>query len=84
MCLAPSMVSELGQQFWLVPWFWSRSETVPVTVVATWTDAAMAHFAAAHVGAKSISVDLSNLNVDLAGISLSLPSKITIPNVPLS
>ena len=58
--------------------------TVPVTVVATWTDAAMAHFAAAHVGAKSISVDLSNLNVDLAGISLSLPSKITIPNVPLS
>jgi hypothetical protein len=58
--------------------------TVPVAVVATWTESAIAHFASAHAGEKAISVDLSNLKVDLGGFSLSLPSKITIPDVPLS
>jgi hypothetical protein len=65
------------------PVFLKPNATVPVSVVATWTEGAIAHFASAHAGENTISVDLSNINVDLGGISLSLPQKISIPDVPL-
>jgi hypothetical protein len=74
----------LGSAVLAAPVFLEPNATVPVTVVATWTEGALVHFVSSHPGEKVISVDLSNLNLNLGGISLSLPSKITIPEVPLT
>jgi hypothetical protein len=73
----------LGSAVLVNPVFLAPIASVPVLVVATWTEGAIAHFGSAHAGEKSIDVDLSNVNVDLGGISLSLPQKISIPDVPL-
>jgi hypothetical protein len=73
----------LGSAVLVNPVFLAPNASVPVLVVATWTDGAVAHFGSSHAGEESIGVDLSNVNVDLGGISLSLPQKISIPNVPL-
>jgi hypothetical protein len=73
----------LGSAVLVNPVFLAPNVAVPVLVVATWTEGAIAHFASAHAGQSTISIDLSNINVDLGGISLSLPQKISIPDVPL-
>jgi len=58
-------------------------ETALIPLSATWTQDAVNHLAAEHAEASTISVDLTDISVNIGGISVSLNQKITIPDVPL-
>ena len=59
-------------------------ETVLIPVTGSWTEEAMEHFKSEHAGATTIDVYLTELNVDVSGISLKLPDKYPVKNVPLT
>ena len=60
-----------------------KGATVTITVVFVWTQAAEEHFGTAHTGAANIDIRLTNLGVDVSGITIETPESI-IANVPLT
>lgn len=74
----------LGQAVLVSPVSLGPNKSAQISLSATWTEEALAHFDAEHTGEKTISVDLTNTHVSLGGISLTLNQKITVPDVPLS
>ena len=53
--------------------------TESIIMNVTWTPEAVIHVSSVHPGSSSIIVDLTNLIVDVQGVSVKLPSKITLP-----
>ena len=60
------------------------NETATITVLGTWTEAAISHFQTAHPGAKTINADLVDLVVDAQGIKIQTNQRIQLPNVPIA
>lgn len=61
----------------------SPNEAAIITVNVELTTEAVNHFDVQHPNADVVSVDLTNLTVNVSGISIELDEKITIPEVPL-
>jgi hypothetical protein len=58
-------------------------ENVLLPLKLSFTDQALAHFAEQHSGDGTVSVDLWGINVSISGISIDLPQKFTVIDVPL-
>ncbi len=58
-------------------------QTVDLTVVFSWTDAAQQHFETAHTTESSINVDFVNIAVNVSGISIQTPETYNV-DIPLS
>jgi hypothetical protein len=74
----------LGNMALANPVLLGPNETVLIPVTGSWTEEAMEHFKNEHAGATTIDVYLTELNVDVSGISLKLPDKYPVKNVPLT
>lgn len=61
----------------------SAGETAIIIIVFTWTQVAENHFQTEHPGATSISVDLVNIVIDVSGISVEIPQRVSIPNIQI-
>ncbi len=59
-------------------------ETKKLTVVAVWTDAALAHFQNQHQGEDMIAVDLTNIAVNAGGLIITSNQPIRINDVPIA
>jgi len=64
-------------------WIDSR-ETETLTVVAVWTNSALAHFQSQHQGQNVIDVNLLNLKVNAGGLAITSNELFRINNVPIS
>ncbi len=59
------------------------AQTVDITVVFAWTEAAQAHILSAHQGESTINVDLVNITVNVSGITIETPSTYNV-DIPIS
>jgi hypothetical protein len=59
-------------------------ETATIDVVGTWTQDAINHFQTAHVGARSIDIELVGLVITVNGISVQTDERVKIPNFPIA
>jgi hypothetical protein len=73
----------LGKATLTKPVSMKAGETATMTVAGTWTEDAITHFKTAHAGEKTITVDLTNTELDASGFKAQINEKIQIPNVPL-
>jgi len=60
----------------------NEGATAMITVIFIWTQAAADHFVTAHTGAATIDINLTNLGLDVSGITIETPENIRV-NVPL-
>ena len=60
----------------------SEGATGTITVIFTWTQTAEDHFITTHTNAKSIDINLVNLGLDVSGIEIETPERISL-TVPL-
>jgi hypothetical protein len=58
-------------------------ETGLLPLKLVFTEQALDHLQVEHGNAKTLNVDLSAIKVDVSGVSLSLPQKYTVNDVPL-
>ncbi len=58
-------------------------ETKKLTVVAVWTDGAIAHFQSQHQGETTIAIDLTNIAVNAGGFMITSNGSIRINGVPI-
>jgi hypothetical protein len=61
----------------------TANETVTFQMTTTLTEEATGHIATAHAGASSFDIDLSNANIDYAGITLQMNGTSIINNVSI-
>ncbi len=59
-----------------------NGQTVDLTVVFAWTEAAQEHILSAHTGESTINVDLVNITVSVSGITIETPSTYNV-DIPL-
>lgn len=59
------------------------NKRVLISLSATLTQDAVNHLASEHVEADAISVDLTDIRLNVSGIILELDRKITVPDIPL-
>jgi hypothetical protein len=59
-------------------------ETKTLTVVAAWTDAALAHFQSLHSGERVIDVYLLNVTVNAGGVKITNNEPVRINDVPIA
>jgi hypothetical protein len=55
-------------------------ETKTITVLITWTEAAISHFQTAHAGEETVVVNLVGFTVDVKGIQFQMDQTMEIPN----
>jgi hypothetical protein len=58
------------------------AQTVDLTVVFAWTEAAQEHILSAHKGESTINVDLVNITVNVSGVTIETPSTYNV-DIPL-
>jgi hypothetical protein len=60
-----------------------RGITAYILVVFSWTAEAENHFMAEHAGQDAISISLTNIVVDISGITVEAPASYDIGNIPI-